>query len=128
MFGPEQLAALNESARLKTELYSTLVEKYDFERVSDSKFPGTVDGVVNDLGIEITGVPVVKGLRININLPVEARRDATFTLFSCGDKEYLANRESIFANRYTLGDCVTKAVEIAKLGRYIVACNPEGHI
>jgi len=115
--------AIARAEALKPALYAKLRE-YGYQPAEQLRTPGYIDGVMCD-GVEISGVPLPQGLRIDISVPVDAREDSFFQRVSCAGRTYLSAREMLYAHPLDLDAVVQRAIEIAERGKGIFSFNQD---
>jgi len=115
--------AIARATALKPALYAKLQE-YGYRQAEQLRTPGYIDGVVCD-GVEISGVPLPEGLRIDISVPVDAREDDLFLRVSCAGKNYLSARAELYAHLGNLDAVVQRAIEIAERGKGVFCFNKD---
>lgn len=105
--------------------YDRLITEHEFKIPEVIRTPGYAGMCISYEGVEICGVPLPHGLRIDISIPVNARPDAVYRTTSCMGKKFLSARELIFANEENLEECIRKTLEIVAVGKAVYYYNKD---
>lgn len=96
--------------------YDELVSLHNFSRTEEWETPGNYGvGVVNQ-GVEVVGVHLPEGVRIDISIPIDMQGDHFFRRLRCAGSYHLGQAEELYLRDDNLTHVVERTVEIAKHG------------
>ena len=104
--------------QLKQRFYDVLCNDHGYVPLTKPLTPGAIDGVTKE-GIEITGLSLPRGVRIDINVPVDAPATALYHRVSCGRIDYLSAKEEMFVTEDNLEDQVANTIALANPGIFL---------